>query len=154
MWYSPSFYTCQLSTECAVNFVESNTEVIVWVYALNESVTLPLAQNAAETTSSPLIYILLFCAWSRVISRPVSKPNQWKEVSDWLSESDQSHSPIEEEWPVIVTPLHSSKRRPHFRTQKPYNHGSQRCPKLQLTVLTRTNRNLLDWARLYYIVEW
>jgi hypothetical protein len=39
--------------------------------------------------------------------------------SDWwvsVSQSQQNHSPVEGEWPLVVRPLLSSKRRPHFKT--------------------------------------
>jgi hypothetical protein len=41
----------------------------------------------------------------------------WEE---WVSEgeSQQSHSPVEGEWPVVVRPLLSSKRRPQLKTRK------------------------------------
>jgi hypothetical protein len=44
--------------------------------------------------------------------------SEW--VCEWVNESErqQSLSPIEEEWPAIVRPLLSSKKRPHFKTRK------------------------------------
>jgi hypothetical protein len=40
---------------------------------------------------------------------------------DWLSEGvwANSHSPVEGEWPIVVRPLLSSKRRPYFITRGP-----------------------------------
>jgi hypothetical protein len=70
-------------------------------------------------------------------------------VNDWASDNQQSHSPVEGEWQVVVRPLLSSNRRPHFGTHKvwkeqKYGHGSQWGPKPRLTVLARASSSLLD----------
>jgi hypothetical protein len=65
------------------------------------------------------------------------------------SESQHSHSPVEGEWPVVVTPLLSSKKRPHFKTNKSLETTKiwswvPPGPEIK-NVLTRTRSNLLDW---------
>jgi hypothetical protein len=74
-------------------------------------------------------------------------------VSEWVSEwvSQQCHFPLEAEWPVVVRPLLSSKRRPHFKTHRSLE-GTKfwRDPIPRITVLTRASSNLLDWTVLYW----
>jgi hypothetical protein len=41
------------------------------------------------------------------------------------SERQHSHSPVEGQWPVVVRPLLSSKRRPHFKIRKVWKE--QKC---------------------------
>jgi hypothetical protein len=52
--------------------------------------------------------------------REDERERESKKESAWVggSESQQSHSPVEGEWPVVVRPLLSSKRRSHFETYK------------------------------------
>jgi hypothetical protein len=68
----------------------------------------------------------------------------WVGVSE--SDSQQSCSPVEGEWPVVIRPLLSSKRK-----ERKYGHGSQWGPKPRMPVLARISSNLLDWTRLEWL---
>jgi hypothetical protein len=47
-----------------------------------------------------------------------SQPVCFLRMTEWASDSQLSHCPVEGERPAAVRPLLSSKRRPHFKTSK------------------------------------
>jgi hypothetical protein len=81
--------------------------------------------------------------------------SEW--VSEWVTVIANRVTPQSRgERPAADTPLHSSKRRPHFKTRKSlerknHGHGSRRDPKPTMTVLARASSNLLDWTGKYAI---
>jgi hypothetical protein len=70
-----------------------------------------------------------------------------------VRKSQQSHSLVEGESPIVVRSLLSSKRMPHFKIRISlerikYGHGIRQDPKPRTVVPARSSSSLLDWTGL------
>jgi hypothetical protein len=70
-------------------------------------------------------------------------------VIEWARVRASSHSPLEGEWPVVVKPILSSKKRPRFKTRKHLERtkkcgrGSRQGLNPRKNLMARTSSNLL-----------